>query len=301
MLERILIPVDGSVAAEAIVPYLERLLRRRESRLTLLRVVPPVPAYPGLDPARMVETDRVESRKYVEELARRLEREGARVGGRTLEGLEAEMILQAAREEKATMIAMTTHGRTGLARWAMGSVAEKVVRAADVPVLLVRSFHGAVPLPPGGIPVRRILLPVDGSDLAAAALPPVMEFAALLDAEVAVLHVQPEFTPLVFAHPGASVVAPPSPSPEAVTAPIVEKLRSAGLRARAVGARGDAPSHILDAVQSERADMIALSSHGRSGLSRWMLGSVAEKVLRASTVPMLIVRGSAAGKAVAAA
>ncbi len=290
MMKRILIPVDGSPAAEAILPQLDRLLRGKESEWTFLRVVPPVPALPGIDHARLAGTDRSQSEKYLGDLVKRLEGDGVRARGLTVDGHEAETILRVAREVKATMIAMTTHGRTGVSRWTLGSVAEKVVRASEVPVLLLRSFEGAVPRPPRELAVRRILFPVDGSDLAAAALPAVEEIARGFGSEVLALHVQPEPDLFVFGRAGVDPVQVTPPEPESVTAPILERLKGAGIRAVGREARGDAASRILDAAQSESVDLIVISTHGRTGVSRWVLGSVTEKVLRGSTVPMLVVR-----------
>jgi nucleotide-binding universal stress UspA family protein len=219
-----------------------------------------------------------------------------------MEGPAAAVILDAAREEAATMIAMTTHGRGGLARWVMGSVAEKVARASDVPVLLVRSFRetpqGEIEPEAQELPFRKILVPVDGSPTSIAVVDAVEEFARLFGSEVLVLHVWPINLAPVYVAPGlpvfstdpAGIFPIPTPEKDEMTAPSAERLRRAGLQVTRITASGDAASEILDQCQTRGADLVALGTHGRSGVSRWVLGSVAERVLRHARTPILLVR-----------
>src|SRR6185295_1012964 len=143
MFSRILVPLDGSPRAELILSQVGRILRREDSEVLLLRVVDiPLP-FGGpeisgqMDVAQLRAQGREEAQKYVDDLARRFTERGAKVHGRVAEGSPAEVILETARSEGATLIAMATHGRSGLLRWMLGSVAEKVARAADIPLLLL--------------------------------------------------------------------------------------------------------------------------------------------------------------------
>jgi len=285
MFERILVPLDGSSRAELILSQVGRLLRRKDSKILLLRVVS---SQKGSG-----KQEREAAEKYIDDLIRRYSGRGARVGGRVVAGSTAESILTVCDREKATMIAMTTHGRAGLSRWLLGSVAEKVVRASSVPVLLVRSFlpggEEAQPSTAETVPFRKILVPTDGSSASEAVVDPAKEFAELFDSEILVLHAE---YPYIIA--GPEVVALPAPiatpsKDDDRTAGMAEAFRGAGIRVTRQTERGDSASVILDQSKAAGVDLIAMATHGRSGLSRWVLGSVAEQVLRHGSVPVLLV------------
>jgi nucleotide-binding universal stress UspA family protein len=309
MFRRILIPLDGSPRAELILAQIARILRREDSEVLLLRVLDLPPILRDLDSVPFLPKTREEAENYVRDLERRLSDQGARVRGRVMEGPAAAAILDAAREEGATMIAMTTHGRGGLARWVMGSVAEKVARASEVPVFLVRSFQekaqgGGEPAAQE-LPFRRILMPVDGSPTSMAVVEAVEEFARLFECEVLVLHVWPLQLSPVYVAPGIPVFSTdpsgifpiPPPEKDEMTAPSAERLRRAGLQVTRISASGDAASEILDQCHARGADLVALGTHGRSGVSRWVLGSVAERVLRHARTPILLVRPASGANA----
>ena len=203
------------------------------------------------------------------------------------------------------MIAMTTHGRGGLDRWAMGSVAEKVARAAEIPVLLVRSFRRSPagdlePAVPQEFPFHRILVPVDGGATSTSIVSPAEKLGLLYGSEVLVLHVRPPYLPSGAILPGMEAAIPlltPPPlraDEDEATAATAERFRHAGLQARRMSVEGDPASAILDVASTENVDLIAMGTHGRSGISRWALGSVAERVLRATEVPLLLIREPAA-------
>lgn len=302
MFERILVPLDGSPRAELILPQLARLLRREDSEVLLLRAfhVPQGDAWMDL-PRQNLALEREAAQKYVHDLAKRMAGQGAKVHGRVVEGLPASSILECADQEGATLIAMSTHGRSGLSRWVMGSVAEKVVRASRVPMLLVRSFRPTPkgdlePVPAAETPFRKILVPTDGSPTAMAAVTPAEKFAQLYGSEVVVLHVRIPYVPpgavLPGMEAGAPIVEPPPPPPEKdeATAAMAKRFEHAGLKVTRVSVLGDPATEIVDHGFASGVDLIALATHGRSGLSRWMLGSVAERVLRHASVPLLIVR-----------
>lgn len=271
MFERIVVPLDGSDRAETVLTKFKPLMSGGGSEVVVVQAVELV--YPfeavGSDIAWQALWD--SSEKYVQDRAGRLRAEGVRARGVVRAGSPANVILDVATEERATVIVMTTHGRAGLARWALGSVAEKVVRASDVPVLLERSF------PPPGPELRfkKILVPIDAGPHSLQVVPHVAELARLFHADVSLLHVREKDVPA-------------SP-PEMATA--AKRLEDLGVRVESVTREGDPASQILEECRRQPADLIAMSTHGRSGPTRWVLGSVAEKVLRAATVPMLLVRG----------
>jgi nucleotide-binding universal stress UspA family protein len=209
----------------------------------------------------------------------------------------AAAIVDAASERHAELIVMSTHGRGGLGRWLWGSVADQVLRRANVPLLLVpatceRAWTADRP--------RRILVPLDGSALSEAIVPFVERIAGPLDSEVILLTVVP--LP-VAATVGAGGILPP----EELTAresealgqlsPLRTRLESKGLRVRTLATVGEAADGICRIAGQEVADLIAMSTHGRGGLGRLMFGSVALEVLRQSVLPVLMIRAAAFGVA----
>ena len=142
---RLLVPLDGSSVAEAVLPYARRLAGGRGSHLILVQVVTPTPVAAALEApaaaqivAEADERARVEAHTYLERMSVRLQRDGREVTPLVLLGDPATVITNVAREHAVELIAMTTHGRTGLGRLMFGSVAEHVLRHAPVPVFLVR-------------------------------------------------------------------------------------------------------------------------------------------------------------------
>jgi nucleotide-binding universal stress UspA family protein len=302
MFERILVPLDGSPRAEMILPQIGRILRHEDAEILLLRsyFVPDVNAEWAIASADLRRQERAAAQAYLHDVARRFSGRGAKVHGRVLSGPAASAILEAAEEEGATMIAMATHGRTGLARFALGSVAEKVLRASPVPVLVVRSFRATPkgdlePATPDELPFRKILVPVDGSKAASAAVAPAVKFGRLFESRAVVLRAVAPYVPPGPILPGMEPILPPeipAPDPEKdpATAAAAKRFEAAGLRAVRRTVVGDPASAILEHASEAGVDLIAMATHGRSGLKRWAMGSVTERVLRGATVPLLVVR-----------
>jgi|SRR5579864_8764894 len=297
MFERILVPLDGSPRAEVILAQLGPILRRQDAEVLLTRALLHDPGDSlwarGTDLARVTRELRDEAVAYLRRTADRLSAEGVRARACHPEGPLPEAILEAARKEHATLIAMTTHGRTGLARWIPGSVAEKVVRASEIPVLLVPSF----PRGPRGertpalakeIRFDRILVPVDGSEFSLAIIPAATEFARLFEAEVTVVCVDsPTLLPMI---PGVDSLDDLLVPIETRSLPTVECFRKSGVRVSSACLWGDPASQIVDYSASKGMNLITMATHGRSGVARWFMGSVAERVLHSSGVPLLLVR-----------
>jgi nucleotide-binding universal stress UspA family protein len=281
MFDRIVIPLDGSATAERVLSQVARLLRRHDSEVLLVRAVFVPPSMARIDTAKLEAAELKAAEGYLEGTAERLRSQGIRAKTKVVHGPTADAVLDAAHAEKGTMVALATHGRTGLSRWMLGSVAEKIVRASDLPVLLLHSFRpdekgGPVPVGDGLTPFRRIIVPMDGSKNAEAVLAAVEPFAKLFESELLIVSVAPAGEPEA------------GPELEATAA----RLSKSGLKSRVLRLEGDPAGRILDAAEAESADLIAMTTHGRSGISRWILGSVTERVLRASATPLLIVRSA---------
>ena len=141
MYKSILVPLDGSKLAEAILPHAEFLAKTLNAEIVLLSVVVPTPPFAADEMVTYPATDEaveVEAEAYLTSVRERLHRQGLRVRAATRSGQAADQIVDYAREAGISLIAMCTHGRSGLGRWVMGSVADKVLRGAETPILLLR-------------------------------------------------------------------------------------------------------------------------------------------------------------------
>lgn len=285
MLRTVLIPVDGSELSERILQQLRRVLQVAEPEVILLRAIDPWRWNDTEQAARVVRV-RDEMLRLWEDLAGR----GIEAQCVLRAGDPAEVILKEAEQRGVSLIAMATHGRSGLSRLARGSVAEEVIRRASAPVLLAN--------PEGLLSGRgihrfdRILVPLDGSRRSARILAPAVELARCYDAELLLLQVHEVILRTDLAElglpRGGGVFEVPR---EACAEDRAEALRAQGLRARAICLSDVSVSRaILSVVASEEADLVALTTHGRSGLNRVLFGSVAEAVLRRCPVPLLIQR-----------
>ncbi len=145
MFKHILVPLDGSAFAEAALPYAQSLAGKYQAEITLLRVIVP-PRWPGVLEAelpelieRLSKTAAQDATSYLQYRQESLQAQGLRVTARAQSGEPApDLILEIAKELNCDLIVMSTHGRSGLQRWMFGSVAERVLRHAEIPVMLIR-------------------------------------------------------------------------------------------------------------------------------------------------------------------
>ena len=279
MLSRIVVPLDGSATAEEILPHLRRILRQVDAEVVLVRVSNPVAL--SVPPAA-VEAALGDTWAYLERLTAELNAQGLRVRARVELGSAAAQIVQAADAERASLIAMTTHGRSGAGRAFLGSVAEEVFRRTPVPVLAVRV--AALPSPPAVSevpdPIRKVLVPVDGSDRSLHAFVPAAELGRLFDGRLHFVRVLERDDPEERSRAAAQLEE------------LEERSRAIGIEAVSTLTEGDPAERILDLTRIHRADVIAMATHGRRGLPRLLFGSVTEAVLRRASVPLLVVRSS---------
>jgi nucleotide-binding universal stress UspA family protein len=293
----ILVPLDGSPLAEQALPYAQALLAPG-AELTLLEVVEnPEPIHgmsgrlivPVEDVQRMLERQAHDDLKKAEATLRGAQpRARLEVAG----GNPAEEILRVAAEQGVDLIAMTTHGRGAFGRWVFGSVADRVARSSPVPVLLVRPSEGE----PRPVTIRRLVVPLDGSALAEEALPTAQVLATRLGVPMHLITVI-DIMRLIPAELGPVVAFDAAVYEEtlsqldagaaALLAETSERLERDGLHTSSQVAHGSPYMTIADAVHD--GDLIVMTSHGRSGVQRWLLGSVAEKLVREAPVPVVLV------------
>ncbi len=270
----VLVALDGSELSETILKRVRPLAGRDGDETFLCHVTEP-----GVDNAQAGD-------EYLMQLQERLSAEHIATTAILKTGHDpAELILEAANTHHPHLIAMTTHGRSGIARWARGSVAERVLRHARRPVFLVNPTAGdeARTDAEGGATIERIVVALDGSDRAAAILPLVGELADRFNAEIVLAHVVQ----------GADEAARAEASAEASRwmAAAQAKVADSGCGARIRIVSGDNPARaMLDVAKTEWAGLLALTTHGRTGTQRWVYGSVAEQILREVDCPVLAVR-----------
>ena len=279
LLDKVLVPLDGSLLADTILNQLGRLLRRPETAVRFVTVLSEATVEEakarGVDPFAV-------SLKHLELHAQPLGKAPADASWDVYVGDAATRILDDAKLERATLIAMATHGRSGIERWIRGSVAERVLRSSPVPVL-VSNPRGIL----SDIELHKILVPLDGSKISAGVLPHVRELALLYRAEVVLFHV-------IERRPAAYPAESLSLTPEAAEAFLgAADERHAGVKVRVRSVTGGAVAErVLEAATEEGANLVALTTHGRSGLSRWAYGSVAEQIVRHCPLPLLVKRAT---------
>lgn len=296
-MKTILVPLDTSPFAEQALPLALGLARRHGASLRLAIVHVPmvstlIDAVPHVDPRLDAEL-RDHERGYIEKLAARLSEGGIPVTSVVLDGPVVEALEAEARASGADLVVMSTHGRGGLSRMWLGSVADGLVRRGPAPVLLVRpSEDGAVTEEAAAF--RHILVPLDGSALAEEALDLAVQVGepagakyTLVQAISPVTVIGPHSTEAI----AAEYQAQHEKEAERALGELADRLRARGAEADVVVITHPSPAAaILDVAESRGADLICLATHGRTGLPRLFLGSVADKVVRSAKVPVLVVR-----------
>ena len=197
------------------------------------------------------------------------------------------------------MVVMTTHGYGGLRRLWLGSVADELVRRSDIPLLLVRASDSNGRTCEAA-PFQHILVPLDGSRLSEAGLEVAADIAILTGAHVTLVQAVPTMYPAIFdSSPGAAY---PLVFPDGIAERVEEEAADyLATKASALGVRGTrartkvlsaerVADAILVAAKTARADLVVIATHGRGGLARLIIGSVADKVMRGATISVLLVR-----------
>lgn len=300
MFGRMLIPLDGSKTAEDVLPYARRLAADARVAVELLGVVEMAEiaediasnqaAYAGALVREAVRN----STEYLEKLAQTFH--NGKVRCNVQQGRPEDIIIAAASADRATLIAMATHGRSGVTRWLLGSVTEKVLRGTVNPLLVVRASGN--PKTDGEAALRSVIVPLDGSDVAETILSPVAALAKVLDLQVLLIRVYGLPLPT---YGGDDYYVPDylelkdqiRDEAEGYLNSRANLLRAQGVaEVSTVVIEGSAADAIIDLARKTPDNLVALSPHGRSGLQRWVLGSVTEKVVRHCQDPVLIVRES---------
>ena len=289
----ILVPVDGSNFSEAALPPALRMARRMQARVEIVSVHEPIPT---LDYEVWESQAREWSEKYLEETVAELRGDhGVELSWKVLSGGAAEAIQEEVESSGADLVVMASHGRGAFSRVWLGSTSDAVIRHATVPVLLVKPHEGGDDH--ADHPFRHMLVPMDGSKLSEQVLECAMDLGHVDGVRYTLVRVFPypaEFASAYLPHTvqlNAQVIEEGKKEAKSYI-----EARAAELRAEGHEVEGklivdaNPAAGILHAAEEVGADIIAMATHGRGGLGRLMLGSVTDKVLRGSHVPVLTFR-----------
>ena len=299
MLKSLLVPVDGSKFSESSFPLAVQVAQGTGARLHVAHVhVAYEPEqllgntpflYEGLSMDEYDARHLEQEHEYLAALSKRLEESAASVDTVVLEGRPiADRLVEHASAVDADMVFITSHGYSGFNRAWLGSVADQMIRHTTIPLLVTRPS-----LEPKEGQIRHILVPLDGSDLAEKALAPAVGLAQATGARLTLAHVislrtilGPRIVPLA-----QDQLEPGLDGALAYLESVADTLREEALHVSTHAAQGHAPASSIAAIAKElEADLIAMATHGYSGVRRALLGSVADKLLRESSLPMLITR-----------
>jgi nucleotide-binding universal stress UspA family protein len=298
MYSKILVPLDGSPLSEQILPYAQKFAGAFRCPVELMHIVDPDTIDTLVDAARGRLNDTVSadltktSEEYLARVARSFFTSStSRCSVET--GRPAESIIGRAQADTGTLVAMSTRGHSGLKRWLLGSVANKVLQRIKNPLLLLAATKAVQNEPEG---LTRILVPLDGSELAEKTLPHVAAVSKALDLSVELLHF---YAPPLSALVPLDYRIPPDEYPGTAMREALHKKAEAYLEDKLAQLRGAGVSNASfsaiegEAAQGTRENLVAMCTHGTSGLGEWVLGSTTERVLAHSGDPVLVIPASA--------
>jgi nucleotide-binding universal stress UspA family protein len=335
MFTKILVPLDGSKRAESALPVVARIARASGGSIVLLRValIPKdYSRYMGVDsmPAsyalsvevpsaqEVIDREVYTAKSYLRKIATSDMLAGITTETKVLVGSVAQSIISTVQAAGVDLITICSHGYSGLKRWMIGSVAQKVARHSPVPVLVLRESAG-IPtnLHPDGMRPVRVLVALDGSALSEISLAPAAQLSATLSAPdqgalhlVQVIHFPElegdgqygtisETRKLAVSTAQAYLTTVKERLTEGDLAPLNLQVTSSVVTNTDVANTLIGMAELGEGMEVEQGfngcDMIAMATHGRGGPERWVVGSVTERVLDATKLPLLIVRSHKLG------
>lgn len=308
MYRSILLPLDGSSFGEHALPFAVGIARRAGSVVQAVHVHLPVAVTPiapthAPDVIQRWETEaREAAQEYMNEVAGRLSSAlGTAAQAVVLEGPVLPTLEDFLRRSGSDLVVMTTHGRGPLSRAWLGSIADGMVRQASVPVLLIRPEGEAVPPPDQDPEIRHILVPLDGSGLAESALEHATGLGRLYGARYTLIRIVTPQAPVGYPPaPHGSWIEPGAEESDGGKAReylegVAERLRADELEVDTLVIHHIQPAVAILAAAERDVDLIAMATHGRGGFSRAILGSVADKVIRGASVPVLAYNAGSEG------
>lgn len=292
MFRHLFVPLDGSPFAASVIPLARDLARRAGGEVRFAVVTPPFPppvaTTPPIDP-ELEATLRVQNRRYLDAVLAREAGHGVPVSGEALEGPVVDTLADAIRDHGSDLVVLATHGRGGLSRVWLGSTATGLIRQAPAPLLLLRpgEGEGLAPLRP-----RRVLVPVEANGFGEQIIWDALALAGVEGVEYHVIQVIPPVPVLLS---GASperdqrVFGERQAAAAGHLATIKDAFTSRGAACVAsVRVSDQVAREIMAYAEAEQCDLIAMATHGRGGVGRLFIGSVADKVIRGCQRPLLL-------------
>ncbi len=292
MYDRMIVPLDGSELAEQVLPYVRVVSEGLKCPITLVRVFD-VPAMiegvPGATIDRVANELRADADHYLERVKGTLVDVGTDVLVVGKQGDAASVIIEEAEKESSTIVMISSHGRSGITRWAMGSVAEKVLQATNNPLLIIRDqaaegtslIEGDRTLKDWNnlLSVKNIIVTLDGSSISEQVIPHAMAFAKSLAVPL---------TPIRVSN---------SPNDDSENTEylnnVVKRFRDENLQCDGGKVlHGNPATAIIEISEQIPNSLVAMTTRGRSGIQRWVMGSVTDRVVRHSGAPALVIRGT---------
>lgn len=295
MIDHLLVPLDGSSLAECVLPHTVAVGKAFDARVTLLRAVvrEPSPGSSAVDPLSW-HMRKSEAGAYLDDVAERVRDAGLRVDTVLEEGKPARRIIEYTREEDVGLIVISSHGKSGLSRWNISSVVQKVILEAYVPTMVVRAYQ-SVTDELSELRYGKVLVPLDGSKRAECTLPWAKNLAAFHDSQLLLVH--------VVSRPEVPRRAPLTDEERQLVDRLTELNRESGtaylddVRSRldaGVETRllvSDDPAMTLhEVVDDEDVDLVVMAAHGYSGKSKWPYGSIALNFIAYGSRPLLMVQ-----------
>jgi nucleotide-binding universal stress UspA family protein len=297
MLQHILVGLDGSPLAESILPYVSTLAKALEGQVTLLHVIPGVPDWHRSDFYRflspLIKQEETEAYGYLRRVTERLVEAGITVQSRVSVGDAATEILTTGQQAGMDLIALATHGRSGLRRWVYGSTAEKVLHTTYTPLLLIRPTEEQ-PTPSAGL--TQVVIPLDGSPVAETAIPLAEELAKHCGVPLVLFRVI-EILPLTFVDPMSMaggnyqvILDGLEKAAQEYLDQVATTLRRNDFSVQIVTAMGGPADKIVRYTHDHPGSLVVMATHGRTGVTDVVLGSVARRVVLHGNTPTLMVR-----------
>ena len=295
MIEHMLVPLDGSSLAECVLPHTVAVGKAYDAQVTLLRAVvrEPSPGSSAVDPLSW-HMRKSEARAYLDNVAERLRDVGLRVDTVLEEGKPAQRIIGYSREADVGLIVISSHGKSGLSRWNINSVVQKVILEAYAPSMIVRAYRSE-PEELTELRYRKVLVPLDGSKRAECTLPWAKNLAAFHDSQLLLTH--------VVNRPEVPRRAPLTDEESQLVDRLTELNKDSGeayledVRSR-LDAEAEARLLVSDdpamtlhqLVREEDVDLVVMAAHGYSGKPKWPYGSIALNFIAYGSRPLLMIQ-----------
>lgn len=296
MLEKVLVPLDGSQLAECVLPHVVAIAEPFKAQVSLLQVLErPITTgtSPLVDPLDW-QLRKVEADSYLATVQTRLEKHQLSAQKHLLQGQAAERILEYAHSNQADLVILSSHGHHGLGRWNVSATVQHILQHVTTSVLLIHA-NPSTASEAEPIHYRRLLVPLDGSRRAESALPIAARLAEEHEAELLLIH--------IVTKPEMARRMPPTPEDADLINRFVERNRAEGQK-YLEQIQADLPGKVQvrlligdnvtvlvqNLVQQEQIDLLILSAHGYSGDVRWAFGSTTFRLITGGTTPVLMVQ-----------